>query len=98
MATYIRYATSARKHTLKLDDARTRAIIDVNLTAVWILDKGTGTFTLTFIFPDRTELELTNAEVDSGDKFSWDVEELRLTHTAQAGQTLKLLVEKQILQ
>jgi len=96
MATYIRYATRAKKHTLKLDDARTRAVVDTNLSAVTILDKGTGNFTLTFIFPDRTELELDQGEVSNGDRFSWDIEELRLTNTAQAGLTVKLLVEQQI--
>jgi len=95
MVTYIRYATKAVKHTLKLDDARDRATIDVDLTSVTILDKSTGAFTLTFIFPDRTELELNQDEVSNGDSFKWDIKELMLTNTAQAGVTIKLLVEKQ---
>ena len=96
MATYIRYATRARKHTIKLDDAHTRAVVDTDLTAVIILSKGTGTFTLTFIFPDETELELSNTEVSDADKFSWDIKELRLTNTAQATETLTLIVEQQV--
>ena len=96
MATYIRYATRARKHTIKLDDAHARALVDTDLTAVTILSKGTGTFTLTFIFPDETELELSNTEVSDGDKFSWDIKELRLTNTAQATETLTLIVEQQV--
>jgi len=96
MATYIRYATRAKKHTLDLGMARTRALIDENLTAVIILDKGTGSFTLTFTFPDETELELNQDEVSNGDLFHWDIKELRLTNTAQSGLTLKLLLEQQI--
>jgi len=80
-----------------LDDARTRAVIDENLAAVTILDKGTGTFTLIFVFPDRTELELNQDELSNGDVFRWDIQELRITNTAQAGVTLKLLVDQQIL-
>jgi len=93
--TYIRYATKARKHTIKLDDAHDRDVIDVDLTAVVILDKSTGTFTLTFVFPDQTELELDNTEVSNGDTFYWDIDKLLLTNTAQTGVTIKLLVEKQ---
>ena len=96
MATYIRHATRARKHTIKLDDAHVRALVDTDLTAVTILSKGTGTFTLTFIFPDETELELSNTEVSDGDRFSWDIKELRLTNTAQATETLSLIVEQQV--
>lgn len=96
MATYIRHATRARKHAVKLDDARTRDLVDADLTAVTVLDKSTGVFTLTFIFPDGTELELSETEVSNGDKFSWDVKELRLTNTAQATVTIKLLTEQQV--
>lgn len=96
MATYIRHATRARKHTLKLDDARTKAVIDTDLTAVTILDKSTGTFTLTFIFPDETELELAETEVSNGDIFEWDIKELRLTNVAQVAVTIKLLVDQQV--
>ena len=96
MATYIRYATRARKHAVKLDDARTRDLIDADLTAVTVLSKSTGVFTLTFIFPDGTELELSETEVSDGDRFSWDVKALRLTNTAQAAVTIKLLTEQQV--
>ncbi len=96
MATYIRYATRAKKHAVKLDDARDQDLIDSNLTAVKILDKSTGTFTLTFIFPDETKLDLSEADVSNGDVFRWDVKELRLTHTAQATIAIKLLTEQQV--
>jgi len=96
MVTYIRYATRAKKHVLDLGMARNRTIIDEDLTAVTILDKGTGTFTLHFIFPDRTELELNDGELATGDSFKWDIHELRMTNTAQTGLTLKLLLEQQI--
>jgi len=96
LATYIRYATRAKKHTLDLGMARTRALIDENLTSVSILDKGTGNFTLTFIFPDETELELNQDEVSDGDVFHWDIKELRLTNSTQPGLILKLLTDQQL--
>lgn len=96
MATYIRYATRARKHAVKLDDARDKDLVDADLTAVTVLDKSTGVFTLTFIFPDGTEIELSETEVSNGDRFSWDVLALKLTNTAQVGVTIKLLTEQQV--
>jgi len=97
MPTYIRYATRAQKVVVKLDDPHERRLIGKNIVAATILDKGTGTFKLTFIFPDRTELELDQDEVLNGDSFSWDIEELLITNKAQAGVTLKLLLDFQIL-
>jgi len=95
MATYIRYAHKAAKHVLDLSTARDRVLVDNDIVAVTILDKGTGTFTLHFIFYDGTELELNQAEVSNGDKFSWDIQELRITNSAQTGLTVKLLTEYQ---
>jgi len=96
MATYIRYATRAEKHVLKLDDARDRSAIAEDIVAVTVLDKSTGTFTLTFIFPDETELKLDNTEIVDGDIFSWNIKRLLLTNAAQAGVTIKLLVDQQV--
>jgi len=96
MTTYVRYAHKAEKPVLDLGVARDRVLIGTDLTTVVILDKGTGTFTLHFIFFDGTELELTQDEVSNGDKFRWDIQELRLTNTEQAGLTLKLLLEYQL--
>jgi len=66
-----------------------------DIVAVTILDKGTGSFTLHFIFYDATELNLNQDEVSNGDRFSWDIQELRITNTAQTGLTVKLLTEYQ---
>jgi hypothetical protein len=96
MATYIRYATRALKVTVDLGTAHDREILATDVTAVYILDKGTGTFTLTFIFPDETEIELDQDEVTNGESFEWDVKELRITNTAQSGVTLKLLLDQQV--
>jgi len=96
MPIYIRYARKAEKPVLDLGVARDRVLIGTDLTTVTILDKGTGTFTLHFIFFDGTELSLDQAEVSNGDKFRWDIQELRLTNTEQAGLTLKLLLEYQL--
>jgi len=97
MATYVRYATRAKKHEIDLSRARSREEIASNITAVQILDKGTGSFTLTFVFPDKTEIHLDQSEVANGQRFAWDISSLLLTNAAQAGLTLKLLTEQQIL-
>jgi len=93
---YIRYATKAEKHTIDLGTARDRVLVANNIVAVTILDKGTGSFTLHFIFYDGTELSLDQGELYTGDTMSWDMQELRITNTAQPGVTLKLLTDYQI--
>jgi len=95
MTTYIRYAHKAAKHTIDLGVDRTRILIANNITACHVLDKGTGSFTLHFVFYDGTELSLDQGEVNTGDIFRWDIQELRITNSAQAGLTLKLLTEFQ---
>jgi len=96
--TYIRYATKAEKHTIDLGTARDRVLVANNIVAVTILDKGTGSFTLHFIFYDGTELSLDQDEVLNGDVFQWDIQELRITNSAQSGLTLKLLIDYQLEQ
>jgi len=93
--TYIRYATKAEKLTPDLGTARERTLLAKDIVAVTILDKGTGNFVLHFIFYDATELSLDQDEVSTGDVFQWDIQELRITNTAQTGLTLKLLVDYQ---
>jgi len=95
LATYIRYATKAAKHTIDLGTARDRVLVANNIVAVTILDKGTGSFTLHFIFYDGTEFSLDQDELANGDVLEWDIQELRITNTAQSGVTLKLLVDYQ---
>jgi len=96
MAVYVRYAHKAEKHDLDLGVARDRVLIAKDSVAVSILDKGTGTFTLHFIFYDGTELSLDQDEVTNGDLYQWDIQELRITNTAQTGLILKLLVDFQL--
>jgi len=92
---YVRYAHKAFKHVIDLSVARDRVLIANDITAVTVLDKGTGAFTLFFIFYDGTELALTQDEVLNGDVFQWDIHELRITNSAQPGKTLKLLTDYQ---
>jgi hypothetical protein len=92
---YIRRAHKAEKLVLDLGVARDKAVIASDIVAVTVLDRGTGAFTLTFHFYDGTELSLTQDEISNGDLFEWDIEKLILTNTAQAGVTLKLLVDIQ---
>lgn len=93
--TYQRHATKLVKHTLDLSVARDHIIIDRDLTALTILRKGTGTWTLTLEFPDETTTDLTDAEVSDGQRFPVDIRHLALTNTAQTGVTLIIAVEKQ---
>jgi len=95
MAVYVRYAHKAAKLVIDLGTERDRVLQASNIVAVTILDKGTGTFTLHFIFYDATELSLDQDEVSTGDVFQWDIQELRITNTAQTGLTLKLLIDYQ---
>jgi len=95
MRVYIRYAAKAEKHVIDLGVARDRVLVAKDCVAVTILDKGTGSFTLHFIFYDGTEFRLDQDELANGDVLEWDVQELRITNTAQAGVTLKLLVDYQ---
>jgi len=93
---YIRHATKAQKHVIDLGTAREKTLVAYECVAVTILDKGTGSFTLHFIFYDGTELTLNQDELANGDLFQWDIQELRITNTAQTGLTLKLLVDFQV--
>jgi len=93
---YTRYAHKAEKHVLDLGVARSEVLIAGNITNLRILDKGTGSFTLHFQFYDGTRFELSQDEVSNGDEFKWDIQELRITNTAQAGLTVKLLTEIQL--
>jgi len=94
--TYIRHAHKAEKHVLDLGVARDKVLIAGNITALTILSKGTGSFTLHFHFYDGTRLELNQDEVADGDVFQWDIQELRITNTAQAGYEVKFLVDIQV--
>jgi len=98
MAVYVRYAHKAEKHVLNLGVARDRVLIAKDCVAITILDKGTGSFTLHFGFYDDTWLDLDQDEVANGDVVHWDIQELRITNTAQAGLTLKLLIDFQLKQ
>jgi 3-mercaptopyruvate sulfurtransferase SseA len=92
---YVRRAHKAEKLVLDLGVARSKQLIAYDVVAVTVLDKGTGTFTLTWHFYDGTEFSLDNTEILNGDVFEWDVAKLYLTNTEQSGATLKLIVDIQ---
>ncbi len=92
---YVRRAHKAEKLVLDLGVARNKQQIAFNVVAVTVLDKGTGTFTLTWHFYDGTEFSLDNTEILNGDVFEWDIARLYLTNAAQSGATLKLIVDIQ---
>jgi len=95
MPVYVRYAHKAEKHTIDLGVARDKVLLAKECVAVTILDKGTGSFTLHFGFYDDTWITLDQDEVANGDVLEWDIQELRITNTAQSGLTLKLLIDFQ---
>jgi len=90
---YVPIARKAEKLVLDLSVARDRVPIAQDVTAVHILDKGTGNFTLIFHFSDGTEFTLDQSEVNNGDSYYWSISKLYLTNTAQSGLTVKILVE-----
>jgi hypothetical protein len=91
--TFFPIAKKAEKLVLDLSVAHDRTPIAQDATAVHVLDKGTGNFTLTFHFSDGTEFTLDQSEVNNGDSYYWSISKLYLTNEAQAGLTVKLLVE-----
>jgi len=95
MPVYVRYATKAEKPVLDLGVARDKVLIAKDCVAVTILDKGTGSFTLHFGFYDDTWITLNQDELANGDKLEWDIHELRFTNSAQAGLTVKLIIDFQ---
>jgi 3-mercaptopyruvate sulfurtransferase SseA len=92
---YVRRANKAEKLVLDLGVARDKQLIAYDVVAVTVLNKGTGTFTLTWHFADGTELSLDNTEIMEGDVYEWDTAKLYLTNPAQSGVTLKLIVDIQ---
>jgi len=90
---YVPIARKAEKLVLDLTVAHNRVPIAQDATAIHVLDKGTGNFTLTFHFSDGTELTLDQSEVNNGDSYYWSISKLYLTNTAQTGLTAKILVE-----
>jgi hypothetical protein len=90
---YVPIARKAEKLVLDLSVAHTLTPIAQDATAIHILDKGTGNFTLTFHFSDGTEITLDQSEVNNGDSYYWSISKLYLTNTAQTGLTAKILVE-----
>jgi len=90
---YVPIAKKAEKFVLDLSVARDRVPIAQDVTAVHVLDKGTGNFTLIFHFSDGTEFTLDQSEVNNGDSYYWSISKLYLTNAAQTGLTVKLLVE-----
>ena len=96
MSVILRHAKKAEKLEPPLDTDRDRIEIGTRLSGVYVLAKGTGTWTLTFVFYDGTEIELSQTEVSDGTEFAWETERLLLTNPAQVGETLKLLVGIQV--
>jgi hypothetical protein len=92
---YVRKAYKAEKLVLDLGVARDRALVAYNASAVTLLNKGTGSFTLIFHFKDGSELEITSEECESGDVFEFDVEKLFLSNPAQTGLSITLLIDYQ---
>ena len=95
-------ANKAEKITVDLGTAHAGYPDSASLLAsggqrVTILDKGTGTFTLTFIFQDASSISLSDAELANKDVLNWDFYKLYITNTAQSGLSVKLIIDYRII-
>ena len=91
---YIRHATRALKVVTKLDDVHDRSLIWADCVGLTVLDKETGDFTLTIVYPDGTELELDQDEILNGDVYLWDMAEILISNAAQAGLSVTVIVDQ----
>ena len=95
-------ANKAEKIVVDLGDAHAGypdpdSLLASNGQRVTILDKGTGTFTLTLIFQDASSISLDNTELANGDVLDWDFYELYIANSAQAGLSVKLIVDYRVI-
>jgi len=95
-------ANKAEKITVDLGDAHagypeTASYLATNGQRVTILNAGAGTWALTFIFQDGSTITLDSTEVTTGDILDWDFYLLYVVNTAQAGQTLVLIVDYRVI-
>ena len=73
------------------------SLLASNGQRVTVLDKGTGAFTLLVLFQDGSYITLDNTELADGDILDWDFYALYITNTAQAGLSVKLIVDYRII-
>ena len=89
----------ASKLEIDLGTAHNEAVIAKDICNLIVLDKGTGSFALRFMFIGQKiePLELDQDEISDGDNYGgetgWRIKRLLLTNTAQSGKTLVLIVE-----
>jgi hypothetical protein len=86
-------AAKAEKIVVDLGVAHDRSEIAFKVKRLNVLDKGSGTFTLTFHFYDGTEFTLDDTEIANGDSYEWYIERLYITNTAHEGASVKLIAE-----
>ncbi|MEM2849053.1 MAG: hypothetical protein QXI36_02115, partial [Candidatus Bathyarchaeia archaeon] len=95
-------ANKAQKITVNLGTAHLgypdpNSLLATGGQRITILDKSTGTFTLTILFQDGSTIQLDNTELSNGDILDWDFYALYITNTSQIGQSLKLIVDYRII-
>ena len=95
-------ANKAEKIVVDLSDAHAgypdpASLLASNGQRVTILDKGTGTFTLLVLFQDASYITLDNTELANGDVLDWDFYRLYIANSAQAGLSVKLIVDYRII-
>ena len=89
----------ASKLPIDLKTGRNEVVIAKDICNVIVMNKGTGNFSLKFMFIGQNiePLELDQSEVSDGDNYGgdtgWRIKRLLLTNTAQTGKTLTLIVE-----
>jgi hypothetical protein len=95
-------ANKAEKITVDLGTAHTgypdpASLLASNGQRISILDKGTGVFTLLVLFQDGSYITLDNTELANGDILDWDFYQLYVSNTAQAGLSVKLIVDYRVI-
>ena len=73
------------------------SLLASNGQRVTVLDAGAGVWALTLIFQDGSYITLDSTEITTGDILDWDFYQLYVTNTAQAGLSVKLIVDYRII-
>ena len=67
-----------------LSIARNKEVVASDGTALTILEKGTGTWSLFLEFYDNSNLELQNTELEDGDLLEYEFKKFKFTNTVQS--------------
>ena len=72
------------KITIDLSSVRNKEVIANDGISITILEKGTGTWTLTLEFYDNSNLELQDTDLEDGDVLDYEFKKFKITNTIQS--------------